>query len=166
MHRVLLAEVQGQQAEEAVAEALVADGHVGLQVIDALIFGQYFQYEGAEDGTHDLALVAPLLVHLLMDEAIVAVQVVELGIGERDHRSVARVAEEVGVHGRGQPQDIFGQQGYEVVLGEQHWLYVVDDLIFGEHNNVVSLHAVFLAVDDHATAAALAEDDDETALEE
>ena len=166
VHGVLLTEVQCQQAEEAVAEALVADGHVGLQVIDALIFAQYLQYEGAEDGAHNLALVAPLLVHLLMDEAVVAVQVVKLGIGERDYRPVARVAEKVGVHGRGQPQDILGQQGYEVVLGEQHRLYVVDELILGEHNHVVPLHPVLLAIDDHTPAPALAEDDDEAALEE
>ena len=166
VHGVLLAEVQCQQAEEAVAETLVADGHVGLQVIDALIFAQYLQYESTEDGAHNLALVVPLLVHLLMDEAVVAVQVIELGIGERDYRPVARVAEKVGVYGRGQPQDILGQQGYEVVLGEQHRLYVVDELILGEHDHVVSLHPVLLAIDDHTPAPALAEDDDEAALEE
>ena len=158
--------MQGEETEETVAETLVAEHHIGREVVDTLILGLYLKDEGTEDGAHNLALVASLLVHLLMDESVVAVQVIELGIGERDYRPVARVAEKVGVHGRGQPQDILGQQGYEVVLGEQHRLYVVDELILGEHDHVVSLHPVLLAIDDHTPAPALAEDDDEAALEE
>ena len=76
-----------------------------------------------------------------------------------------RVAEEVSVDGRRQAQNIVGHNGNDIVLGQQNGFDVVDDLVLGEYDDIVALHTILLAIDDHTTAISLAEDDDKTALQ-